>query len=439
MTHADLTLSVKGCDLENGVMSLGDLSDRAAVINAIREYDVLGRDAFLAKYGYEHARSYFLEYEGRHYDSNAIIGVAHGYQFPELGPLAARSFSGGAATVERKLQELGFHVISSQISQTPNSPRSERGHMDFWVGVTNPNWFSFLSSRGIRGEVNFWQPSSSPPTVRLKEGSPFLFKLKSPYHHIVGGGFFLSFTTMPLWLAWEIFQEANGFATSGEMIADFARLNKRIGPESEIGCTVLTEPFYFPKSRWIDVHDLWAPSIQRGKGYSRNTAEGDWILNRVFGDVKVQEPRSYELDTTFLESAPFGGTRQAWGIQRIGQSGFRTLLLSAYERRCAITGENTLDTLEAAHIRPFADEESHDVRNGLLLRADFHRLYDRGLVSVTPDLEIRVSPKIHDRYFNGKAYYRVDGQPLQVIPKDPRHRPDPERLDWHFTNRFQSA
>ena len=46
--------------------------------------------------------------------------------------------------------------------------------------------------------------------------------------------------------------------------------------------------------------------------------------------------------------------------------------------------------------------------------ADFHRLFDAGLVSVTPDMTIRVSPRIREAWFNGKAYYRMDGQPLTV-------------------------
>jgi putative restriction endonuclease len=31
---------------------------------------------------------------------------------------------------------------------------------------------------------------------------------------------------------------------------------------------------------------------------------------------------------------------------------------------------------DAAHIRPFAADGPHDVRNGILLRANLHRLFD---------------------------------------------------------------
>lgn len=64
---------------------------------------------------------------------------------------------------------------------------------------------------------------------------------------------------------------------------------------------------------------------------------------------------------------------------RIGQGSFRLLVTDAYKRRCAITGENTLPVLEAAHIVPYSQNGTHDVSNGLLLRADFHKLFDAGL------------------------------------------------------------
>ena len=123
---------------------------------------------------------------------------------------------------------------------------------------------------------------------------------------------------------------------------------------------------------------------------------------------------------------------------RLGQSSFRVLVTEAYQRRCAITGESTLMALEAAHIVPYSGEGGHDVRNGLLLRADFHRLFDAGLVSVTPDLRIRVSQRISEEWFNGKAYYRLDHSPLSVVPIHPSMHPDPDRLDWHYRNRFQA-
>jgi len=92
-------------------MPLADLT-RNAVLDAIAEFDALGRNEFLGRYGFRPARSYFLEHDGYLYDSKAIAGVAHKFVRPNDGPLAATSFSGGEATVVEKLQELGFVVTA---------------------------------------------------------------------------------------------------------------------------------------------------------------------------------------------------------------------------------------------------------------------------------------------------------------------------------------
>lgn len=90
--------------------SISELTSRQAVLDATVEFDRLGRDAFLETYGFGRARGYFLLVEGRRYDSKAVVGRAYGYQYPESGPLRAKDFSGGQATVSAKLEELGFEV-----------------------------------------------------------------------------------------------------------------------------------------------------------------------------------------------------------------------------------------------------------------------------------------------------------------------------------------
>ena len=109
----------------------------------------------------------------------------------------------------------------------------------------------------------------------------------------------------------------------------------------------------------------------------------------------------------------------------------------AQERRCAITGERTLPVLEAAHILPYSEQGPHDLRNGLLLRSDFHKLFDKGLITITPKLDIEVSPKIREEWFNGKVYYRLHGRRLVNLPLDPANHPSPAFLQWHNENRFQ--
>jgi hypothetical protein len=90
-------------------MAMGDIT-HAGVIQAIEEFDSAGRDAFLAKYGFGPAVSYTLVYDGKTYDSKAIVGAAHGYDRPDLGPLTSAEFSGGRTGAAKVLESLGFNI-----------------------------------------------------------------------------------------------------------------------------------------------------------------------------------------------------------------------------------------------------------------------------------------------------------------------------------------
>lgn len=301
--------------------------------------------------------------------------------------------------------------------------------MEFWVGVTNNTWFGFLAEKKA-DEVNFWQPSARPPFVGAPIGMPFLFKLKRPNNHVAGGGFFVTYSRLPVALAWEVFGEKNGAASLDQLLSLLQQSSGTNQMLREIGCTVLANCFYFEQEQWLANPPGFANNVVVGKRYRTETLEGHAIWAAVEGRLQLHKVN----DATRTD----GYGDATWMKPRLGQGAFRVLVTDAYERRCAITGENTLVALEAAHIVPYAKEQSHDVRNGLLLRADFHRLFDAGLVSVSGDMQIKVSPRIRETWFNGKNYYRLNDRRLAVTPTLPDLRPDPDRLDWHYRNVFQS-
>lgn len=111
--------------------------------------------------------------------------------------------------------------------------------------------------------------------------------------------------------------------------------------------------------------------------------------------------------------------------QRRGQQQFRQKLLDAYDGRCAITGSQVVDVLEAAHIRPYRGSHSHRVQNGILLRSDLHTLFDLHLLTVDDDLVVRLSPQIVD-----SEYAQYDGTALRrTTPRTAR--PARENLQEH--------
>ncbi len=89
-------------------MGLRDI-DEGDVLAAVAEFDAIGREAFLHRYGMGQAKSYLLLLNGREYDSKAIVAAAHGHH-PGLSPLRASDFSGGARGAANVLRELGFSV-----------------------------------------------------------------------------------------------------------------------------------------------------------------------------------------------------------------------------------------------------------------------------------------------------------------------------------------
>ncbi len=305
--------------------------------------------------------------------------------------------------------------------------------MKFWAGVTDFDWYTFLSERRF-DEVNFWQPSGVAPFTTLPAGTPFLFKLKAPHNAIAGGGYFVSFSKLPLNMAWEAFGEKNGATTYLDVEKRIRRLSSGPREVLEIGCSVLVQPFFFERKDWIPLPN-WAPNIVKGQTYDTETTEGAWLWNEV-----QQRLQSKAIQDLVAEPvAEYGGPRYGELFltrARLGQGSFQILVGEAYQKRCAITGESTLPVLEAAHIKSYAEGGPHRISNGMLLRSDFHKLFDAGLVTVTPELRIRVSDRIKEQWYNGKAYYRLHDQPLAVIPKLDSQRPDPDFLRWHLTERF---
>lgn len=99
-------------------MALADIH-REHVLQAVAKFDRFGRERFLDRYGFGPARSYLLIDSGREYDSKAIVGVAHAYARPDLGPLSSAALSGGVSGAAGLLTRLGFSVEGP-----PGSPPS---------------------------------------------------------------------------------------------------------------------------------------------------------------------------------------------------------------------------------------------------------------------------------------------------------------------------
>lgn len=304
--------------------------------------------------------------------------------------------------------------------------------MKAFVAVTDNDWFRFLSQQPDIDEVNFWTPSGKR-LANFSIGQPVLFKLHMPEHFIVGGGFWTHFSRLPISLSWEAFGPKNGASSYSEMrvrVEKYLNATPNRLADYEVGCELLEEPFFLPRDRWVDPPKSFKPNTQRGKGYDISTGEGKELWERVLGERALAQHRAAER----AEQPMYGDPTLV--RPRLGQGAFRIMVTDKYGRRCAVTREKALPTLEAAHIRPVSEGGVHEVSNGMLLRADVHKLFDRGYVTVLPDLSFQVSHRLRDEFHNGEHYFQLRGQALSV-PEYPDDRPSRVQLEWHNDTKFK--
>lgn len=295
-----------------------------------------------------------------------------------------------------------------------------------YVATTDFDWFTHLRARQPLDEVNFWQPSAHGFTQPA--GTPFFFKLKKPHYKIGGFGIFARYETATPRLAWEAFAEKNGTRTYDEMATRIARyVGKPVSGSHRIGCIMIGDPVFFADGDWVEQPSNWHRNVVSGASYDLTQGEG----LRIWQECRARARPSSML---IAADAPRYGA-PTLVRPRLGQGTFRVAVTGAYGGACAVSSEHSLPVLEAAHIRPYGADGSHEVKNGLLLRADIHRLFDAGYVTVTPDARFVVSRRLKDEWENGRAYYAMEGE--ITLPKTAADRPDPTLLAWHNENVFE--
>jgi putative restriction endonuclease len=308
--------------------------------------------------------------------------------------------------------------------------------MRYYIGNTDLDWYNYLK-RISPEDINFWQPGGLSHFKAIEKGSPFLLKLKSPINKIAGIGFFTSHSLIPIDFAWEVFQNRNG---TDNFLDFYSKINSyrdnfnTIEKNSNIGCIVLTNPIFFNEEDWILLPENWSKNIVQGKTYNTDD-ENDKRYWKLIESVLLK----YSVNQTseiVNESVPL--YNQYLTNFRIGQGAFRILVTDAYSRRCAISGEKTLPVLEAAHIKPYSSFGINTINNGLLLRADLHKLFDSGYITVTDRYNIEISRMIKEEFENGRDYYKFHGQQLVSLPLNTSDLPNKDYLKWHNENMFRT-
>jgi putative restriction endonuclease len=112
---------------------------------------------------------------------------------------------------------------------------------------------------------------------------------------------------------------------------------------------------------------------------------------------------------------------------------FRRIVVKAYDGRGAITGLKLINgggraEVEAAHIRPVGANGPDTVQNGLALSGTVHWMFDRGLISLSDELDILVSRQVNDP---DSVWSLVNKSKRAMSPVRAMDRPHPHFLAWH--------
>jgi putative restriction endonuclease len=219
-------------------------------------------------------------------------------------------------------------------------------------------------------------------------------------------------------------------------ISKYRNLPLTIEDDPFIGCVFLRDPVFFPVGAASPPPPDFAKRIVQGKGYDLKQPSAapyfETLMTRLLG-VRV------ELDggEPWHRGGPVHG-RSRLVPQRLGQQAFKAVVLEAYHRRCAVTGEVITPVLQAAHIKPLPAGGEHRLDNALLLRSDVHTLFDRGYLGIDPAHRLLVSPSLKREFSSGDFFYSRAGQPISV-PDAKHERPHSDFVAWHLSNVFRST
>jgi putative restriction endonuclease len=164
--------------------------------------------------------------------------------------------------------------------------------------------------------------------------------------------------------------------------------------------------------------------------------EGSPVLPRV---GEEPPPSGWHEEQTHFEFEQ-SRDRTSFAVSRIVRDRiFRQFVLRAYSERCAISGIKLINGLgraevAAAHIRPVEANGPDIINNGIALSGTVHWMFDRGLISLSDDLQILVSRQANDpdgiRTLINKSGYAFP-------PQRPLDRPHPHFLQWHREHCFK--
>ncbi|MEU9646911.1 HNH endonuclease signature motif containing protein [Streptomyces sp. NPDC048188] len=345
------------------------LTDASIVRRVVEEYDDAGRAAFLDKHGFERANQYYLQMDGRLYDAKAVANVAYRYehQAPD-----ARVISGGQDHSNRLLGRLGFTVVDGR----PTTVEGERA------------WRLAVWSHLQLTEDSRQVPPGVLRAFGVYGGGQGIWMDKSRTEAIHEDGITMGVLHTGVHYPDEI--------SDNDVIYHYPTTGRGPGrDESEVTATKAAAALELP------IFVIAKPTPRSSVRIVRLAWVEGWEDRSKIFLISFGERRPEHLLTEdHSDAQPFTltGNRsrnsQRNVRERPGQRRFKLRVFQRYGPRCPLSGIAVPEMIEAAHLRPDAEDGTDDPRNGLPLNAGLHRAYDAHLFAIDPEtLNVATRPQ----------------------------------------------
>ena len=303
-------------------------------------------------------------------------------------------------------------------------------------------WYDILNRQyEILGSsiINCWRATNeqiSSDLLNLAPGTMVMFISKDPLgidstYKIVGGGFFTGFRNLKIDDAWDVYGTRNGCKNYQQFLDAVKEESGTL--DCNINSIILSNTFFFDPKKTVNVPDELVSNFDKDYRFVFDMHEpvAHYLHTLV---IHARRPLVSESGKDF----PGMYFMASHANSRDEQAVFDAKVNSAYNFTCAISGSKVTPALEVAHIKPFFDSTFQSVQNGILLRADLHRLFAAGFITLDYKSVSDIRVKISKQYeaIVGKEYQSFDGKRIN-LPEDRDLRPLHEYILWHNDHRFE--
>lgn len=254
----------------------------------------------------------------------------------------------------------------------------------------------------------------------------------------------------------------------GKLLRDESRLTSYTDVEKKMSY-LLTE--FGPNRKTVPAYPFWR--LQNDGIWEVSNA--DRIRESASGDARIIDLREYGAAGGFTETVAeqlkndvgltleivvrllashfpdsyFGDILQDVGIEvsfkpstQPRDPKFRQNILEAYKHRCAICGFNVKlgdrpVALEAAHIKWRMADGPDKPENGMALCTLHHKLFDRGVFTLSEKLKVQVSEHVDKKSVGFEEWLmRFDGRKIN-FPQETTYHPHEDYTRWHVKEVFK--